>query len=67
MHYNLSLSELIVFLGQHERYHYDFIIGNMEGFVTLLFINVEGQHLADWGILMCIFQKTIYFQNSKLL
>ena len=33
----------------------------MEGFVTLLFINVEGQNLADWAILMCTFQKTIYF------
>ena len=22
----------------------------MEGFVTLLFIKVEGQYLADWGI-----------------
>ena len=33
----------------------------MESFVTLLFIKVEGQNLADWGILMCTFQKTIYF------
>ena len=41
--------------------HYDVIIGNMKGFVTLLFIKVEGQNLADWGILMCTFQKTIYF------
>ena len=39
----------------------DVIIGNMEGFVTLLFINVEGQNLADRGILMCTFQKSIYF------
>ena len=41
--------------------HYDVIIGNVESFVTLLFINVEGQNLADWGILMCTFQKIIYF------
>ena len=41
--------------------HYDVIIGNMKGFVTLLFIKVEGQNLADWGILMCTFQKIIYF------
>ena len=33
----------------------------MEGFVTLLFIKVEGKNLADWGILMCTFQKTNYF------
>ena len=33
----------------------------MENFVTLLFINVEGQNLADWGILMRTFQKIIYF------
>ena len=33
----------------------------MEGFVTLLFIKVEGQNLADWGILMCTFQKANYF------
>ena len=39
----------------------DVIIGNMECFVTLLFINVEGQNLVDWGILMCAFQKNIYF------
>ena len=29
---------------------YDVIIGNMEGFVTLLFIKVEEQNLANWGI-----------------
>ena len=34
----------------------------MEGFVTLLFIKVEGQNLADWGILMCTFHKIIYFK-----
>ena len=39
----------------------------MEGFVTLLFIKVEGQNLADWGILVCIFQKTIYFHNRCIL
>ena len=33
----------------------------MEGFVTLLFIKVEGQNLADWGILMFTFQNTIHF------
>ena len=38
----------------------------MEGLITLLFIKVKEQNLADWGILMCIFQKTIYFQNSRL-
>ena len=43
-----------------QKWH-DVIIGNMEGFVTLLFIKVEGPNLADWGILMCTFQKTIYF------
>ena len=37
------------------------LIGNMEGFVTLLFIKVEGQNLADWGILIGTFQKSIYF------
>ena len=31
----------------------------MEGFVTLLFIKIEGQNLADWGILICTFQKPI--------
>ena len=30
-------------------------------YVTLLFIDVEGQNLADWGILTCTFQKIIYF------
>ena len=39
----------------------------MEGFVTLLFIKVEEQNLAEWDILTCIFQKTIYFRNSGLL
>ena len=34
----------------------------MEGFVTLLFIKVEGQNLADWGISMCTFQKNMYFK-----
>ena len=29
----------------------------MEGFVTLLFIKVEGQNLLDWDILMFTFQK----------
>ena len=42
-----------------------FIIGNMEGFVTLLFIKVEGQNLADWGILMCIFQSILLFSKCK--
>ena len=35
----------------------------MEGFVALLFIKVEGQNLADWGILMRTSQETIYFYN----
>ena len=34
----------------------------MEGFVTSLFIKVEGQNLADWGILMCTFQKLSSFK-----
>ena len=34
----------------------------MEGFVTLLFIKVEGQNLEDWGILMCTFQKICIFK-----
>ena len=33
----------------------------MKGFVILLFIKVEGQNLADWGIVMYTFQKTIHF------
>ena len=40
---------------------YYVIIRNMEGFVTLLFIKAEGQNLADWGILICTFHKSIYF------
>ena len=36
----------------------------MEGFVILLFIKVEGQNLADWGILMRIFQKLSIFKNQ---
>ena len=34
----------------------------MEGFVTLLFIKVEVQHLAEWGILMCTFKKLSIFK-----
>ena len=34
----------------------------MEGFVTLLFIKVEGQNWTNWGILMCIFQKLSIFK-----
>ena len=34
----------------------------MEGFVTLLFIKVEGQNLADWGVLMCTLQKVSIFK-----
>ena len=34
----------------------------MEGFVTLLFIKVEEQNLAHWGILISTFQKTILFK-----
>ena len=34
----------------------------MECFVTLLFIKVEGQNLADWGILICTFQKLFIFK-----
>ena len=43
------------------------MIGNMEGLVTLLFFKVEEKSLANWDILMCIFKKTICFQNSRLL
>ena len=34
----------------------------MEGFVTLLFIKVEWQNLADWGILIGTFQKLSIFK-----
>ena len=34
----------------------------MEGFVTLLFIKVEGQNLADWGILMYTFKRLSIFK-----
>ena len=34
----------------------------MEGFVTLLFIKVEGQNLADWGILICTLEKLSIFK-----
>ena len=34
----------------------------MEGFVTLLFIKVEGKNVADWGILMCTFKKLSIFK-----
>ena len=34
----------------------------MEGLVTLLFVKVKKQNLADWSILMCIFQKITYFK-----
>ena len=37
----------------------------MESFVTLLFINVEGQNLADWGILMCTFKKLSVFKIEE--
>ena len=37
----------------------------MEGFVTLLFIKVEGQNLADWGILMGTFKKNYLFLKLK--
>ena len=42
------------------RRHYDVIIGNMDGFATSLFIKVQRQNVANWGILVCTFQKTIY-------
>ena len=38
----------------------------MESFETLLFINVEGQNLADWGILICTFQKLSIFKIEGL-
>ena len=34
----------------------------MEGFVTLLFIKIEGQNLVDWGILICTSQKLSIFK-----
>ena len=34
----------------------------MEGFVTLLFIKVEGQNLPDWGILILTFKKLSIFK-----
>ena len=34
----------------------------MESFVTLSFIKVEVQNLAEWGILMCTFQKLSIFK-----
>ena len=37
----------------------------MEGSVTLLFIMVEGQNLADWVILMCTFKKNYTFLKLK--
>ena len=37
----------------------------MKDFVTLLFIKVEEQNLADWGILMCTFQKNYLFLKLK--
>ena len=39
----------------------------MEGFVTLLFIKIEEQNLADWGILMCTFQKLSIFKIEGIL
>ena len=51
----------LVFKFRASMTSYDVIIGNMESFVTLSFIKVEGQNLADWGILICAFQKIIYF------
>ena len=41
---------------------YDVIIENMECFVTLLFIKVERQNLAYWGVLMCTFKKLSIFK-----
>ena len=38
----------------------------MEGFVTLLFMKVKGQNLADWGILMGTFQKLSIFKIKGL-
>ena len=57
----LSSKMALIYKFRASTRHYDVMIGNMEGFVTLLFIKVERQNLADCGILMCIFQKTIYF------
>ena len=38
----------------------------MEGFVTWLFIKVEGQNLADWGILMSTLQKNYLFLKLEV-
>ena len=40
-------------------------MGNLEGFVTWLFIKVERQNLEDLGILMCTFQKSYLFLKLK--
>ena len=45
--------------------HNDVIMGNMEGFVTLVFFKIESKNLVNWGILMQIFQKVIYFQIQR--
>ena len=37
-------------------------MGNMEGLVTLVFLKIESTNLANWGIVMQIFQKGLYFQ-----
>ena len=58
----LSSKMALIFKFRASTSHYDVIIGNMEGFVTLLFIKVERQNLADWRILMCTFQKLSIFK-----
>ena len=39
--------------------HYYVIIGNMEGFITLLSVKVEGQNFTDWGIFAVYFYKKL--------
>ena len=35
----------------------------MEAHVTLVFLKIKSSNLANWGILMQIFQKVIYFYD----
>ena len=37
-------------------------MGNIEGLVTLVFFKIKSTNLADWGILMQMFQKVVCFQ-----
>ena len=63
----LSSKMTLVFKFRASTHHYDVKIGNMEGFVTLLFFKAEGQNLVSWSILMYIFKRDYLFPNSRLL